>query len=57
MISTFSTSYTLLIGDNLDCRNLKMRLKQELHSKESIVVLLVYLGCHAWAGVSKCLPW
>ena len=29
-----------------------MRLKQELHSKESIVVLLVYLGCRAWAGVN-----
>ena len=29
-----------------------MHLKQELHSKESIVVLLVYLGCHAWAGVN-----
>ena len=32
-----------------------MRLKQELHSKESIVVLLVYLylGCHTWVGVTR----
>ena len=29
-----------------------MRLKQELHSKESLVVLLVNLGCRAWAGVN-----
>ena len=29
-----------------------MRLKQELHSKKSIVVLLFYLGCRAWAGVN-----
>ena len=52
MISTFSTSYTLLI----DCRNLiynKMRLKQGLDSKESIVVLLFNLGCRAWAGVTR----
>ena len=52
MISKFSTSYT---RKRLDCRNLiynKVHLKQELHSKESIVILLVYFSFHAWAGVN-----
>ena len=60
MISTFSTSYTLLIGDNWNLIYNKKCLKQELHSKESIVSLvsLPRLSCLGRSKhmANKCLP-